>query len=191
MKIMRKKISRLIKEDIRVKTLLLKKALPAISALADMISSTIKSGNKILIFGNGGSAADSIHIAAELVGRFRKERRALPAVALTENISSITAISNDYSFERIFERQVEAIGKEGDMALGISTSGRSKNVIRAILQAKKMKMKTAALTGKDGGMLSKIADVAVKVPSNNTPRIQEAHITIGHIICEIIEDELQ
>ena len=188
---MREKISRSIKESIRVKNSLLKTQLPAISSLAGMMSSAIKSGNKILIFGNGGSASDSMHIAAELVGRFRKERRALPAVALTENISAITAISNDYDFEHIFERQVEALGRRGDMALGISTSGKSKNVIRGILQAKKMGMKTAVLTGKSRGMLSDIADIAVRVPSNNTPRIQEAHITIGHIVCEIIEDELQ
>lgn len=188
---MQKKISRLIKESIRVKGLLLKTELPVISALIGMMSSTIKSGNKILIFGNGGSASDSIHIAAELVGRFRKERRALPAIALTENIATITAISNDYDFERIFERQVEALGKRGDMALGISTSGKSKNVIRGISQAKKMGMKTAVLTGKSRGILSDIADIAVRVPSNSTPRIQEAHIAIGHIACEIIEDELQ
>ena len=187
---MREKIAMLIKEDIGVKNALLKGQVKAISGLARMASATIKAGNKIIIFGNGGSAADSIHMAAELVGRFRKERPALPAIALTANISTLTALSNDYSFECIFERQIEALGRKGDMALGISTSGRSKNVIRGISKASRIGMKTAVLTGKDKGKLSQIADISVRVPSSNTPRIQEAHITIGHIVCEIIEDAL-
>lgn len=187
---MQKKIADSIREDIEVKDALLKEQLGAISDLARMASDTIKSGNKILIFGNGGSAADSVHIATELVGRFRKERRALPAIALTANISLLTALSNDYNFECIFERQIEALGEKGDMALGISTSGKSKNVIRGISKASEMNMKTAVLTGKDGGELSRIADVSVRVPSGSTPRIQEAHITIAHILCEIIEDDL-
>jgi len=187
---MQKKISALIKEDIEVKNALLKGQVKAISGLARMMLSAIKAGNKIIIFGNGGSAADSIHIAAELVGRFRKERSALPAIALTANISTLTALSNDYNFECIFERQIEALGRKGDIALGISTSGKSKNVMRGISKASKMGMKTAVLTGKNKGELSRIADVSVEVPSSNTPRIQEAHITIGHIVCEIIEDAL-
>ena len=187
---MQKKIAKLIKEDIQVKNALLKGHVRAISSLARMMLATIKAGNKIIIFGNGGSAADSIHMAAELVGRFRKERAAIPAIALTANISTLTALSNDYSFECIFERQIEALGRKGDMALGISTSGKSKNVIRGILKASKMGMKTAVLTGKNKGELSRIADVSVGVPSSNTPRIQEAHITIEHIVCEIIEDAL-
>ena len=190
MKIMQGKIGLLIKEDIEVKRLLLKNQVDAISRLARMILGAIKRGNKILIFGNGGSAADSIHAAAEFVGRFRKERRALPAIALTANISSLTAISNDYSFECIFQRQIEALGKRGDVAIGISTSGRSKNVIRGIKKASKMKLKTAVLAGKYIGSLSKIADISINVPSGNTPRVQEAHITILHILCEIIEDAL-
>lgn len=187
---MRKKIIRLIKEDIGVKNELIKGQVASIEKLARMMLETVKRGKKVMIFGNGGSAADSIHIAAELVGRFRKERAAIPAIALTSNISMLTALGNDYGFEHIFERQIEALAQKGDMALGISTSGRSKNVIRAISKASKLKLKTAALTGKDGGRLSDIADIAIKVPSKNTPRIQEAHITIAHIICEIIENAL-
>ncbi|MDP8230141.1 MAG: D-sedoheptulose 7-phosphate isomerase [Candidatus Gorgyraea atricola] len=187
---MKKKIIELIKEDIEVKNALIKTQVSNIEALARMMLATVKSGNKILIFGNGGSAADSIHITAELVGRFRKEREALPAIALSTNVSTLTALGNDYGFEAIFERQVEALGKEGDMALGISTSGKSKNVIRAIEKASKMNMKTAVLIGKSKGALVEIADVSVNVPSNSTPRIQESHSIIGHIVCEIIEDAL-
>ncbi len=185
-----KKVSESICEDIEIKKALLKTQLNDIIRLAGAMISTIKKGNKILIFGNGGSASDSLHITAELVGRFQKERRALPAIALTSNISSITAIGNDYSFDNVFERQIEALGKNGDMAIGISTSGNSKNVILGILKASRLGLKTAAFTGKKGGRLARIADIAIKVPSHNTPRIQESHITIAHIICEIIEDAL-
>ncbi|MFH1853778.1 MAG: SIS domain-containing protein [Candidatus Omnitrophota bacterium] len=187
---MKDKIAALIKEDISVKEALIKNQIANIRNLAKMMLATLKNGNKILIFGNGGSASDSLHITAELVGRFRKERRALPAIALSSNASIITALSNDYDFEYIFERQIEALGKKGDMAIGLSTSGKSKNVIRGISKAAKIKMKTAVLTGKYRGMLSRIADLSICVPSSNTPRVQEAHITIGHIVCELIEDEL-
>ena len=184
------KIIALINEDISVKKELIESQLDNVLALAGLMSTSIKKGNKILVFGNGGSASDSLHIVAELVGRFKRERKALPAVALCSNISSLTALSNDYSFDYVFERQVEALGKRGDVALGISTSGNSENVIRGIKKASKLKMKTAVMTGKSGGKLSKIADIAIKIPSNNTPRIQEAHITVAHIVCEIIEDGL-
>ena len=184
------KIKSLIKEDMQVKESLSKSQLEAIEALSDLIISTVKSGNKILIFGNGGSASDSLHITAELVGRFRKERAALPCIALTSNISTLTALGNDYSFEVIFERQIEALGKKGDLAIGISTSGRSKNVIRAIQKAKSLDLKTAVLAGEYKGELSEITDISINVPSKNTPRIQEAHITIAHIVCEIVEDAL-
>lgn len=187
---MKKRISELLIEDTDVKKALLKTQIAAIEALAKMMISTVKAGGKILVFGNGGSASDSLHIVAELVGRFRKERKSIPAIALSANISLITALGNDYGFEYIFERQIEGLGKKGDMALGISTSGKSKNVIRGIKKASEMNMKTAVLTGKSEGELSHIADVSVKVPSDNTPRIQEAHITIGHIVCEIVEDAL-
>ncbi len=185
---MQKKITTIINESINLKKDLLKEEISNIEELAKLMLSTIKEGKKILIFGKGGSAADSIHIAAELVGKFYKKRRALPAIALTSNISSITALANDYEFDYIFERQIEALGVKGDMALGISTSGKSKNVIRGIEKAKEMNIKTAVLMGKDKTPLSEIADISIRVPSNLTPRIQEAHITIGHIVCEIIED---
>ncbi|MBU0758998.1 MAG: D-sedoheptulose 7-phosphate isomerase [Candidatus Omnitrophica bacterium] len=187
---MKNKIEASIKEDIQVKEELLKNQASNIYKLARMMLETVKKGNKILIFGNGGSAADSLHIAAELVGRFKKERRSLPAIALSSNVAILTALANDYSFERIFERQVEALGEKGDMALGISTSGKSENVFRGILKASKIKMKTAVLTGKYKGRLSRIADLSVCVPSDNTPRVQESHITIGHIVCELIENGL-
>ena len=185
---MKEKIAELLKESIDVKNKMLESQVDEIEKLAKAMLDTIKSGRKILLFGNGGSAADSMHIAAELVGRFRKERKAMPAIALTANISILTALGNDYSFEYIFDRQVEALGNKGDMAIGLSTSGSSKNVVAGILKASKMGLKTAALTGSKIGELSKIADLCIKAPSLNTPRIQEAHITIGHIVCELIED---
>ncbi|MFA4992005.1 MAG: SIS domain-containing protein [Candidatus Omnitrophota bacterium] len=187
---MRQKIIDIIKESIDVKNKVIERDVEAISELARAALSTLKSGNKILIFGNGGSAADSMHIAAELVGRFHRERNALPAMALVDNASTITALSNDYSFDSVFERQIEAFGKKGDMAIALSTSGKSKNVIRAAKKALDMGIKTALLTGETGGDLAEIADIVIKVPSASTARIQEAHITIGHIICELIEDAL-
>ena len=185
---MQKKIAKLLKESIDVKNKLLKSGLKDIEKLASAMLETLKSGHKILLFGNGGSASDSMHIAAELVGRFKKERKALPAIALSANVSTLTALGNDYSFEYLFERQVEAFGNKGDMAIGISTSGSSKNVVAGILKASKIGLKTAALTGNKIGELSKIADICIRVPSSNTPRIQESHIAIGHIVCELIED---
>jgi len=184
----KKKIIELLQESVDVKNRVIETNIEDIEKLASTMLKTIKSGHKILLFGNGGSASDSMHIAAELVGRFKKERKALPAIALTANTSSLTALGNDYNFEFIFARQVEAFGEKGDMAIGVSTSGGSKNVIAGILKASKMGLRTAALTGNNPGGLCKIADICVKVPSINTPRIQEAHITIGHIVCELIED---
>ncbi|MGC8568206.1 MAG: D-sedoheptulose 7-phosphate isomerase [Candidatus Micrarchaeia archaeon] len=152
------------------------------------IYKSMKNGGKLLIMGNGGSAADAQHIAAEFVGRFLKERRALPAMALHTNTSSITAIANDYSYEKVFSRQIEAFAKAGDVVLGISTSGNSKNVIEAMETAKSLGCTTIAMTGRSGGRLKEIADIAIKVDSNYTPIIQEMHITIGHIISKIVED---
>ncbi len=185
---MKQKITDLIKESIQIKNYLLNNQVGNIEAIAKMMISTIKSGNKILVFGNGGSASDSMHIAAELVVRFRKERPAFPCIALSTNPAILTAIGNDYTFESIFERQIEALGKRGDMALGISTSGRSKNVIRGIQKASSLKLRTAVLVGNYKEKLSRIADISIRVPSTTTPRIQEAHITIAHILCELIED---
>ena len=158
--------------------------------IADIIIDALKRNGKVIIFGNGGSASDSQHIAAELVGRFKKDRTALAAIALTTNTSVITSLANDYGYEIIFARQVEALGQKNDVVIGISTSGKAKNVAAGIKQAKKMGLKTIALTGGDGGELAKLADVSLMVASHVTARIQEAHIAIGHIICELIEDAL-
>lgn len=156
--------------------------------ISELILETFASGGKVLVLGNGGSASDSQHMAAEFVVRFEKNRRALPCIALTTDTSIITAGSNDYSFEDIFSRQVEAIGKEGDVLIAISTSGKSPNVLKAAKTAKEKGMKVVALTGKDGGELIKNADIVSLVKTNNTARIQEIHVTIIHAICKIVED---
>ena len=161
-----------------------------IEKAAKVIINSLKNGGKILVFGNGGSAADSQHIAAELVGRFKKERRALAVIALTTNTSILTALANDYSYDITFSRQIEALGKECDVAIGLSTSGNSKNVVAAIDKARSMKMKTVGLTGSGGGAMKDICDVLIAVDSKNTPRVQESHILIGHIVCELVESEL-
>jgi D-sedoheptulose 7-phosphate isomerase len=145
-------------------------------------------GGKVILFGNGGSAADAQHIAAELVGRYLRNRRALAAIALTTNTSNLTAIGNDYSYDEVFSRQIEAIGNKGDIAIGISTSGNSKNVIRAVGAAKKRGITTVGMTGGNGGELRHETDLCICVPSEHTPRIQEAHILLGHTLCEIIEE---
>ena len=161
-----------------------------IFAVFKEIAERIKNGNKILLCGNGGSAADCQHIAAELVGRFNMERRALPAVALTTDTSILTAVANDYSFDRIFERQVEALGQEGDVLIGISTSGNSENVVRAVEKAKEMGILTVGFLGRDGGRLAGMVDHAFVVKSFSTPRIQEVHITLGHVLCDFVEKYL-
>ena len=158
--------------------------------IIDAVVDTLKNGGKVLIFGNGGSAADSQHFAAELVGRFKKERSAYAAIALTANTSTITALANDYGYDRIFERQIEALGRKGDLAIGISTSGKSKSIIAGLAKAKALGLKTAAMTGAQGTNLIPLVDVCLCVPSSNTPRIQEAHITSIHTICQIVEDIL-
>ena len=152
----------------------------------------LSSGNKLLLFGNGGSAADTQHIATEIVGRFAFDRPALPALALSVDTSALTAVSNDYGFDHAFSRQIEALGREGDVALGFSTSGNSPNVLRGISSARKMKLHTVAFTGESGGKLKLSPDVdyCVCVPSDVTARIQECHMLIGHIICELVEEEL-
>ena len=164
--------------------------LALIGKIAETIISSLKKEGKVIIFGNGGSAADSQHMAAELVGRFKKERKGIPAIALTTNTSTISALSNDYGYDIIFKRQVEALGKAGDTAIGISTSGAAKNVIQAMALAKEMGLETIALTGKGGGELKGISKLALVVESADTARIQEAHILIIHILCELIEDSL-
>jgi len=154
------------------------------------IRDCISTGGKLILMGNGGSAADSQHIAAELIGRFKKERKAIPALALTVDSSSLTALGNDYGFESIFSRQVEALANPNDAVVGISTSGNSKNIIRALSLAREIGAKTIGLMGNDGGEMKNCVDIGIIVPSNDTARIQEVHITIGHIICEIIEQDL-
>ena len=188
--IMEDRIEEIIKESIRVKEKISRDQISKIAEAVKLISDAIKGGGKVILFGNGGSAADAQHISGELVGRFKIERSALPAIALTTNPSTLTAISNDYGYEMTFTRQVEGLGRRGDVVVGISTSGNSLNVVEAIKRANKMEMKTIALTGNDGGKVSEIADLSIIVPSDLTPRIQESHILIGHIICELVEEEL-
>lgn len=149
-----------------------------------------RNGKKTLLAGNGGSAADAQHIAAELVGRYGFDRPSIPSIALTTDTSNLTAIGNDYGYDKVFSRQMEGMGSEGDLFIGISTSGNSVNIINAITAAKAKGVKTVALVGRDGGEMARIADIAIIVPSNDTPRIQESHILIGHMICDIIEKEL-
>ena len=151
---------------------------------------SLHEGGKVLFFGNGGSAADAQHLAAEFTGRYLKERRALPALALHTNTSSLTAIGNDYGFDFVFARQLEALGKPGDVAVGISTSGNSHNVLRAFEAAKARSIYTVALTGGSGGAMRNVADCTICIPSRETPRIQECHLLTGHIICEIAEEML-
>lgn len=157
---------------------------------ASLIRDSLAAGGKLLLFGNGGSAADSQHIAAEFVGRFLVERQALPAIALTTDSSILTAVGNDYGFEQVFARQIAAIGNRGDVAIGISTSGNSPNVLAGIKQAQSQEMKTIGLTGKDGSALASLAHIRLAVNSTNTARIQECHITIGHLLCELVERDL-
>jgi len=164
--------------------------LPNLQRAADMMIESMRSGNKAIFFGNGGSAADAQHLAAEFVGRFARERRGLPALALSVNTSSITAIGNDYGFEDIFVRQVEAFGHPGDVAVGLTTSGNSPNVVLALVRAKKLGLKTIAFSGRDGGKVAAAADLTLVVPHSSTPRIQEMHITLGHLLCEAVEATL-
>ena len=153
----------------------------------EMSLETIKSGNKILLCGNGGSAADAQHIAAEFTGRYKVERRGLPAIALTTDTSALTAIGNDYGYDRVFERQVESLANPGDLLIGISSTGNSDNIIKAFNKAKEIGCKTVGLSGKTGGKFNDNCDLNIVVPSNDTPRVQEMHILIGHTICQIID----
>lgn len=162
----------------------------AIVEAASVVAECLQAGGKILFCGNGGSAADSQHLAAEFVGRFIQERRALAALALTVNTSVLTAVGNDYGFEQVFSRQIQALGCRGDVAVGISTSGQSPNVIAAMREARRLGIKTIALSGKDGGALAKCVDIPIVVSATNTARIQECHLTIGHLICELAEKDV-
>lgn len=167
-----------------------KSFLQTLEQIISSVEKSLLSGNKILIAGNGGSAADAQHFSAEIVGRYKKERKGYPAIALTTDTSVITAWGNDYSFDTIFSRQIEALGNSGDIFIGISTSGNSKNVIEAVKMAKNKGIKTICLLGNNGGNLKNICDQSLIVPSENTPRVQEMHIQSIHIICEELDKKL-
>jgi len=183
-------IIKIFKESNRVKETFVNENLSRLVNVVEAITSALKAGNKILLFGNGGSAADAQHLAAEFVNRFVIERPPLPAIALTTDSSIITSIGNDYDFSEIFSKQIRAVGQAGDIAWGISTSGNSVNVFKGLEAAKKLGLVTIAFTGKDGGTIAKIADLSVNVSSAVTARIQEAHITAGHAICDLIDIKL-
>jgi D-sedoheptulose 7-phosphate isomerase len=163
------------------------KHLDTIAEMAEALIAAARAGRCLYLCGNGGSAADAQHIAAEFVGRFLRERRALPAVALTTNTSILTAIGNDYGYERVFERQVEALVRPGDCLLALSTSGNSPNVLRAVEAARRRGAKTLGFTGPDGGALARAVDLCLPVPAPSTPRVQEGHIAVAHVLCDLVE----
>ncbi len=183
-------IIKIFRESNRVKETFVNENLSKLVSVVEAITSALKAGNKILLFGNGGSAADAQHLAAEFVNRFVIERPPLPAIALTTDSSIITSIGNDYDFSEVFSKQIRAIGQAGDIAWGISTSGNSANVLKGLEVAKKIGLVTIAFTGKDGGNIAKIADLSINVSSSVTARIQEAHITAGHAICDLVDIKL-
>lgn len=179
-----------LRDSIAVKTAVLENLAGEIAQAADWLIECFRAGNKVLTLGNGGSASDAQHLAAEWAGRFKNDRAALPALALTANTSDLTAIGNDYGFEKIFSRLIEAHGRAGDVALVISTSGNSPNLLEAVRVAHERGLRTIALSGKGGGKLAALAQLSLVVPSQNTARIQESHIAIGHILCELIDETL-
>jgi len=184
---MKDEIMQTFRESADLKVRFIRQNAEVLGQAVEMVVEAFKAGNKVLLFGNGGSAADAQHIAAEFVNRYQIERPPLPAIALTTDTSILTSISNDYGYIDSFSKQVKALGKEGDVAIGISTSGTAANVIKAIKAAKEMGLKTISLTGGDGGDLAKLTDIALVVDSPITPRIQEVHITIGHVLCEMVD----
>ena len=181
-----------VEASIQVKQAVLQdtELLKLVEKVSSVIIDAYKNGKKTLLAGNGGSAADAQHIAGELVARFYFDRPGLPSIALTTDSSVMTAIGNDYGYERLFARQVQALGNEGDVFIGISTSGNSPNIIKALEACKEKSIITIGLTGMNGGKMAQMCDFCIKVPSNETPRIQEVHILVGHIICCIVEEEL-
>jgi len=178
---------RSIREHLETIEHLADQCLPTIEEAARVIGAALRAGNKLLLCGNGGSAAEAQHIAAEFIGRFERERRSYPAIALTTDTSALTAISNDYHFEKVFERQVEGLAAGGDVLVAISTSGESRNVIAATEAARRLRCRTIAMTGAKGKALAAVCDVAIVVPSSRTSRIQEAHTVIGHLLCELAD----
>lgn len=187
---MKDEIEKSLNESISVKSEVLSNSVGTITKIATMAVDALRDGHSLYFMGNGGSAADAQHISGELVGRYKKDRKSLPALALTTDTSVLTAISNDFGYEYCFEKQVEAFVKNGDVVFGLSTSGNSTNIINALKLAGKIGAKTIGFTGRDGGKIKDIVDVCLMVPSSETPRIQECHITVGHILCSIIENEL-
>ena len=163
----------------------------ALVRAAELMTRALRGGGKLLFFGNGGSATDATHLAAEFVGRFERERRGYPAVSLPANESTVTAIANDYGYERVFARQIEALGRPEDVAIAISTSGRSENVVAGATAAREAGMAAVALTGADGGLLADAVDVCLRAPGTSTARVQECHILMGHVLCELVERALQ
>lgn len=187
---MEEKIKSLLKESIEIKEKIIQEQSKIIAQMAKEIIKCYQQGKKVVFFGNGGSAADAQHLATELISRFQKERRSLPAIAFTTDTSTLTAIGNDYGFEKVFARQVEGLVEKGDLVIGISTSGNSVNVIEGIKEAKKKGASTIGFLGATGGKLKNLVDLALCIPSAITARIQEAHITVGHILCQLVEEEL-
>ena len=187
---MRERIFSIFQKSIEAKQAFLQSNMDQLERVVREIVEALREGRKVLLFGNGGSAADAQHLAAEFVNRFFYDRGALAAIALTTDSSVITSISNDYAYEQIFSRQIEALGKEGDIAIGISTSGNSPNVLFGLQKARQMGLITIAFSGGTGGKMKTAADISLIVPAQETPRIQEVHITIGHIICELVEEAL-
>lgn len=187
---MKDHIVKIFRESNRVKESFINDNLGKLATVIEVMTVALQAGNKVMIFGNGGSAADAQHIAAEFVNRFIIERPPLPAIALTTDSSVLTSIGNDYDFSEIFSKQIRALGQQGDIAWGISTSGNSPNVLKALEIAKKMGLTTLAFTGKDGGAIAQVADYTLNVSSQSTARIQEAHITAGHAICELVDIKL-
>ena len=187
---MKERIQQIARESLETKKNFFDRHADEVVRAAELILDSIRKGGKVLIFGNGGSAADAQHIAAELVNRLNYDRPAIAAIALTTDSSILTSVGNDSSFEEVFERQLRALGRAGDIAIAISTSGNSPNALRAVRAASEMGIKTVALAGRDGGKIASMVDVALTVEAASTQRIQETHITIGHILCELVEEEL-
>jgi D-sedoheptulose 7-phosphate isomerase len=183
-------LRRNIESSIAVHSRLMQACLPAMKLAADALITALRSGHKVLFFGNGGSAADAQHLAAEFLGRYLCERRPLPALALHCDTSAVTAIANDYGYDHVYSRQIEALAVAGDVAVGISTSGNSPNVVEAVKSARKMGVFTIALIGSSGGLMRGLVDVPIAVPSDETPRIQECHILIGHALCDAVEQAI-
>ena len=190
MNIVKEIVIRALAESAEVKKAVAEQLVEPIVKASQMIIDTYKEGNKVLLIGNGGSAADAQHIASELVGRFQMERKALPAIALTTDTSTLTSLANDYGYDTIFSRQLEALASAGDVLIAITTSGASENMLKAIETAHSQGVLVIALTGEKGKQLEDTTELTITVPSANTQRIQEAHITIGHIICHLVEEEL-